>query len=143
MAGFDAGLVVSPLDFSFEPYTKVKGRVPEPNDQQIADFMNAIKVVMTAAQKELNVEVDATDPVAMMKAVEGFDPAKVIKMLSDMADAYAALCSNKPSADQLLAVPLRVRAAFYAWIQNEVVNPEAGPGAGTASVIPLKREAAG
>lgn len=143
MGGFDAGTVVSPLDYSFEPYTKTKGRIPEPSDDQISEFMEAIKAVMVEAQKEMNFEVDVNDTAAVMAAVEKFDGASLTKMSKTMAGAYGALCSGKPSADQLLEVPLRVRLAFYAWIQNEVVNPEAGPGAGTAQVTQLRRSAAG
>jgi hypothetical protein len=32
---------------------------------------------------------------------------------------------------------------FYAWLQQEVVNPEAVPAAGNAQVIDLKRAAGG
>ncbi|HEY2638955.1 MAG TPA: hypothetical protein VGI66_03600 [Streptosporangiaceae bacterium] len=143
MAGFDAGTVVSPLDFNFEPYTKVKGRIPEPSDDQISEFMEAVKKIMVEAQKEMNFEVDVNDTAAVMAAVEKFDGGSLTKMSHQMSEAYGNLCSGRPSAKQLLEVPLRVRLAFYAWIQNEVVSPEAGPGAGMAQVTPLKRSAAG
>jgi hypothetical protein len=143
MAGFDAGAVVTPLDFTFEPYTKTKGRIAEPTDEQISQFMADIKKVMTAAKNEIDFEVDTTDVEAVMAAIDKFEPDKVKTMMAAMAEAYSALCSGHPTVKQLLEAPLRVRALFYAWLQNEVVNPEAGPGAGTAVVTPLKRAAAG
>ncbi|MGH3300569.1 MAG: hypothetical protein ACRDOK_02605 [Streptosporangiaceae bacterium] len=143
MTGFDAGAVVTPLVFTFEPFTSTKGTIPEPTDEQIATFMADVKKIMLRSKNELDLEVDPTDIEAVMSAVDKFEPEKVKTMMADMATAYAALCSNKPTAKQLLAAPLRVRGLFYAWLQNEVVNPEAGPGAGTAQVTPLRRAAAG
>lgn len=143
MAGFDAGTVVSPLDFTLRPYVDFNGRVPEPSDDQIAEFLNAAKDIMVAAQKDLNLEVDPRDNVAMLAALEKLDPTVVLTTMKSMAEAYATLCSGKPSVKQLMGLPMRVRIKFFEWLRDEVINPEAGPGAGTAPVIPLTRAAAG
>ena len=67
----------------------------------------------------------------------------VVKLMHDMAETYSALCSGFPSTEEILALPMRRRQGFYTWLMNEVMNPEAGPGAGKAQVMTLPRASAG
>jgi hypothetical protein len=147
MAGFDAGKAVSPLDYTLKPYIDVAGRLKEPSDRQIADFLDGIKSLFKQAQDaglEGLEEADAQkDPNALIDALDQLSGDAVVEMFETMAAMYGELCSGVPSKDQLLQLPLRVRGAFYQWVQNEVINPEAAPAAGMRPVSTLPRAAGG
>jgi hypothetical protein len=146
MAGFDAGKAVSPLDYTLKPYIDVAGRLKEPSDRQIADFMDGIKSLFKQAQAaglEGLEDTDSTDPNTLIDALDQLSGDAVVEMFGTMAEMYAALCSGVPSKEQLLQLPLRVRGAFYAWVQDEVINPEAAPAAGMRPVTTLPRAAGG
>jgi hypothetical protein len=146
MAGFDAGKAVSPLDYTLKPYIDVGGRLKEPSDRQIADFMDGIKGLFKqakAAGLEGLENADEGDPNALMDALDQLSGDAVVEMFETMAGMYADLCSGVPSKEQLLQLPLRVRGAFYEWVQNEVINPEAAPAAGMRPVSTLPRAAGG
>ena len=70
------------------------------------------------------------DPEAMLKAVDDLEPDKFVEVMTDLADMHSKLCSGKPSRAQILAVPIRRRFALYAYLQGEVMSPEAVPAAG-------------
>lgn len=149
MPKFDAGAVVDPLDYDFTtvkgyPHRKARGIIPEPTDEQIATFLGRQREVMNQAKAMAEgVDVDPNDPMAFLKQLDSFDPSKFLDMFHAMSDAYAELCSGQPSSEEISALPMRVRVHFFAWVQTEVVSPEAGTGAGTAAVIPLRSQAAG
>lgn len=144
MSGFDAGTVVSPLDYTLEPYIGKKGRIKEPSDEQISAFLKTVKEIMVEASTKLDLKLTADASADEMLAVlQTLDPDIFTDTFRDMAGVYSKLCSGDPSVQDLLALPLRVRIRFFEWLQGEVVNPEAGPGAGIAPVTPLKRSAAG
>jgi hypothetical protein len=63
--------------------------------------------------------------------------------MADIAGIFARLCQGKPDQETLLKLPLRVRVAYYGWLQGQVVSPEAGPGAGTPGLRALPSPAAG
>jgi hypothetical protein len=149
MPAFDAGTVVEALEFTFEPYVKgCKGVIKEPSDEQIATFMAGMRERIADARKlgmeELKTdEAGQVDPEQLVDALDALTPEQTVAQLRRMSELYGALCSGRPSADQISRLPLRRRAAFFAWFQKEAINPEAGPGAGTAQVIKLPAAAAG
>jgi hypothetical protein len=152
MPKFDAGSVVEPLDYDFTtvkgyPHRKAKGVIPEPTDEKIAAFIGHLRDSMTSAKSLAGdgsgaVE-DFTDPTAFLGQLDSYDPDKFLSVYSGVASAYSELCSGTPSPEEISALPLRVRLRFFAWVMQEVVSPEAGTGAGTAAVIPLRSSAAG
>ena len=149
MAAFNAETVVEALEFTFA-YTVGNKTVPgpsgvieEPSDQMIAVFLSAIKKVTAEANAKLPGEVQADNPAALIDAADQLDAEEVVSLMHDMAEAYAGLCSGFPSAEQILALPIRRRQGFYTWLMNEVMSPEAGPGAGRAQATQLPRAAAG
>lgn len=141
MPRFDAGALVEGLDFTFAPYADVEGRIKEPNDRQIANFLNGLTKVMDHA-KEMATEldnVDPKDPVAVLMAMDRMEPDKYVDIFKQYAELYSELCSGFPSAEQLLGVPLRARNLFYGWLRNEVLYPEAATVAGpTQAAMPLR-----
>jgi hypothetical protein len=149
MPAFDAGAAVESLDWDFSTskirdLAKAKGTVPEPTDAAIGRFLDGLKALYTQVQS-LGVGQLPTDaaPEEMLAALSSLTGDKFVTFMADTAELFATLCSSQPSKDELLLLPLRARIKFYAWIQSEVVNPEAGTGAGTAVVRSLPSAAAG
>ena len=144
MAGFDAGALVEPLNYNFAPFCPdISGTVPEPSDKQIETFLGKLKSLMEAANKQISPDLSDVDPAGFLEALSSLDPKMVTGTIRDMARAYAALCSNKPTFEELMQAPMRVRILFFRWVQQEVFSPEAKTGAGTAEVRTLPRAVAG
>jgi hypothetical protein len=139
MPMFDAGDVLESLDWDFtKAGVKAKGTVPEPSDAAIGRFLDGLKTLYAELQGVVATDLgpDAT-PDQMLEALSSVSGDNFVKAMADTAGLFAELCGSKPSKEQLLALPLRVRAHFYGWVQAEVVNPEVGPDAGTAVVRSL------
>ena len=137
MPGFSAAEIAEPLEFDLRPHLDKAGVITEPTDRQIATFQKAMRKEQLQGARELGAAQHAKD-VAEMSPEEFLGVLEKTKLddteatLKRQATIYAALCSNDPSAADLLKVPLRVRLGFYRWLLGEVMNPEAGAGAGTS-----------
>jgi hypothetical protein len=146
MPSFDAGEVLESLDWDFtRAGVKAKGVVPEPSDHLIGAFLDGLKKLYTDAKAsglDLDLPEGAT-PEQMMDALNQVTVEKFEQFMAKTAELFADLCSGKPSKEQLLALPLRVRVKFYGWVQAEVVRPEAGTGAGNVVEISPRSAAAG
>ena len=143
MAAFNAASVVEALDWTFEPFVHASGVIKEPNDDQIAQYLADLKAIGTEIREKVPDAPDSTDPVGLMAALDDLDLESVSALTGRMAGIYAALCSGEPSMEQILALPPRRRTMFYGWLQQEVMSPEAAPGAGNAQVRTLRSAAAG
>ena len=145
MPSFDAGAVVEALDYDFtKAGVKAKGVVPEPTDAAIGRFLDGLKGIYAEAQKTLTADLpEGASPDEMLAALNQLSGDSFVKFMADTAGLFGELCSSKPDKDTLLALPLRVRVAFYGWIQGEVISPEAGTGGGTAVVRSLPTGRAG
>jgi hypothetical protein len=146
MAGFDSGTVVEPLDYTFEAHIKgCKGTIKEPTDRQLAEYLSGIKELVSSFKGQLpeSLVQGSTDITELMNAVEDLDPEVIIRFHEGMAGLFAALCSGEPDKATILKLPIRIRAVFYAWLQQEVMSPEAAPGGGSAQVVTMPRAAAG
>jgi len=142
LPAFSAESVVEALDFSFKPYTDAAGTIREPTDKQIASFLTGVKKVVKESEDKLP-HADPADPAAVVEAMADLDPEDVVSLMGKMAALYASLCSGDPSKAQILALPMRVRQQFYNWLQQEVMSPEVGPGAGRARTGSPLRAVAG
>jgi hypothetical protein len=144
MPAFNAETVVEGLDFSFEPFVHgCSGTIREPTDQQIADWLTGIKAVVSETQAALPDDVDPSNQAALLDAMDNLSPEIVVTTMQKMATVYAALCSGFPTVEQILALPMRRRNLFFGWVQQEVMSPEAGPGAGNVAAMPPPRAVAG
>ena len=150
MPTFDAGDVVEALDYDFTKAgikgAAARGTVPEPTDAAIGRFLDGLKNLYEKSQKDgLAAEgLDETaSPDQMLAALNSITGDAFVTFMADTAALFSELCGGHPATETLLQMPMRVRVEFYAWIQGEVVNPEAGPGAGTAVVRSLPSAAAG
>ncbi|HMG62785.1 MAG TPA: hypothetical protein VK599_07545, partial [Streptosporangiaceae bacterium] len=140
-----ANSVVEPLDYTLRPHVDKAGTIREPNDRQIADYLAGIKKLIADYRGQLPdaMLAGSTDVGAMLTAVEDLDAEITVKFNDEMAGLSAGLCSGEPSKDDILGLPPRVRAMFLAWLQREVMSPEAVPGGGKAQVKTLRSVAAG
>lgn len=147
MAGFDAASVVEPLDYTLRPHVDKAGTIREPNDRQIADYLAGYQQMIRDYRDRLPDELVAgggnPDVGAVLDAATELDTELVIKLNADVAALVAGLCSNDPSKDDILGLPPRIRSMFCAWVQKEVMSPEAVPGGGNAQVKTLRSVAAG
>jgi hypothetical protein len=143
LAGFVAQGVVEALDYDFNPYLDVSGTIPEPTDTQIETFLLAMKDLYVKAQKEQPDLGDLSSQADILEALDKVDPTTQIKLLGEMAAIYSKLCSGTPTTKQINALPVRVRTIFFAWLQGEVMSPEAATGAGSAQVTNLRSARAG
>ena len=137
MAGFEAQGVVEALDWDFNPYVAARGTIPEPTDNQIAAFLTGVKATIKEVEADLPDGITENDPVALLAMMEDLDPAKTIEQIGKMAEIYSALCSGTPTVEQIMALPMRVRNIFFAWLQAEVMSPEAASPGGNGQVTKL------
>lgn len=144
MPKFNAADVVESLEWDFTACgVKHKGVTPEPSDKQIGAFLDGLKRLFEDSQDLLPSDLENPTPEQMLEAMSAVTGDAFVELMAETAGLFAELCSNSPSKLQLLDIPMRVRVHFYAYIQNEVINPEVGTGAGTAQVKPLRSAAAG
>jgi hypothetical protein len=158
MAKFNAATVVEALEWTFEPLLPAKGTIREPTDDQIVKFLTDVKALVARLQdKARQRAADAAgepgtdlvpagtgrDPADLVDAIEELDPSVVGEFHQELAGIFGELCSGEPGKDLLLQLPMRIRVVFYSWLREQVMNPEAAPGAGNAQVTTLRSAAAG
>lgn len=144
MPGFNAGSVVEPLDYDFNPYIKAEGVIKEPTDKQIGGLLASIKDLGKKITADAGIDgLNTEDPFAVMLALENLDPDVFVTVMGDMAATFSELCSGHPTKTQILGLPLRVRMGFYTWLMSEVINPEASTGAGSGATPTPMPAAAG
>ena len=133
MPSFDAGSVADPLHVKLKPHADFDDTITEPTDEMIGAFMAGVKNLFADAGEALglsgNVGPDSS-PDELQAAFGDLDPDSFVQVMKDMAALHSALCSGRPTTEQLLALPLRKRLLFYGWLQSEVMSPEAETPAG-------------
>ena len=131
---FDAGSVVEPIHVRLMPYADFDADIREPSDKQLGEFLAALKKLMgSGGLAAMGIEggvIDTTDPDAMIAAVGELEPDKFVEVMTDLAAMHSKLCSGHPTRAEILAVPVRRRFALYAYLQGEVMSPEAAPAGG-------------
>ncbi len=132
MAKFNAKDAVEPLEFDLAPYADAKGAVPEPTDDQVAEFYaNLGKTMENALGDERVAGVDLTDPAQVGKLFAKLTAEDHRAMYGELLNVHAAVCGGRPSSDDLAALPFRLRQAFYGAVQ-EWLRPEASRPATTS-----------
>lgn len=110
------------------------GIIPDPSDKMIEDFMRGLR---DAAKEFGNDDVD-TDNMSAEEIQELMDDdanLRVEEAQAKIMGLLGELCGGSPSADQLLALPLRVRQGFMRWIQGKLLDPEASAAGTTGSRV--------
>ena len=123
MPTFDAG-TVDALNFDFTTWgVDAKGTIPEPSSEKVETFMAIVRQLMPT---KVETGEDGKDHIVLdIEAIE-----EKFKDREDEAEqmvnaAYADVCSNTPTAEQIGALPYRVKQGFYGWLYGSLVSPEA------------------
>lgn len=151
--GFDAGQEVPPLDWDFTKYAgeDAKGTTPEPSNKAITTFVSQFRSLKEAVYRTISARVlaeqgrlkDQTDEErqadydrwAAMSWQQGLEvlELEVAKegtvsesedLARQMAESAAKLCSDCPNVEQILALPGRLRSAYFGWLVGQVSDPE-------------------
>lgn len=136
MPGFNAATVVEPLNYDFRTKDNPGGRygtIREPTDRQLANYLSGIKELITRFKGQIpeSLMSGSPDVSVLMDAVDALDPEVVVDFHAGLAGLFSELCSGEPSREDIIGVPIRIRGMFYAWLQQEVMSPEAVPGGGS------------
>jgi hypothetical protein len=149
--GFTAADAVIPFDYDFTGMVTIKGvrqRVggwpqelyevqgvtPEPSQEQVRLFQEALRRVYQLGEFAPDAEGggdEVTGQELAEKVAASLSLTEITKRDEEIAGIYAAVCSNEPSAEQILLLPHRQRAAFIGYLSNELLNPTKGS-AGTS-----------
>jgi hypothetical protein len=153
---FNAGEVLPDLDWDFTKFGQGSGTTPEPSARQLRVYRKEFQSLMTAARGSLANEVEAR-----IKAVERGEVPDVISLdqaLADMGqfsgdepvveamedtlcEMVAKVCSNTPSKEQLLGLPMRIRLAFFGWLNGQLLDPNFVPTVTSRSLELVKNTA--
>lgn len=160
MAGFDAGNVVEAMDWDFTKYKAGKGTVPEPSDVELERFLRKYRVLVTSVMQAAGVEiivrdnemielkpdgVTRTQALTMPEAIklmgeidlEKVEESSSYKISDAMLDLVVTITKGKPSKQQLLKLPNRIRGAFFGWLIGQLTNPDFGPAVDTSPSLAL------
>lgn len=144
MPSFVAGSVVDPLDYDFTAFNGSKGVIAEPTDVQVGDFMAGLRDLVKEAKSMLGEadpsmsDVTVTD---LMVALDQLDSEAFQDFARKMGRLHAGLCGAQPTYEDIMAVPVRIRNLFFAWLQREVMNPEVRSSGGKTPT-PLRKATA-
>lgn len=160
MPKFDAGSV-GEIEYDFTSWgINDKGVVPEPSRAQVNKMMKDVQL----AFKEMELGDVEDNPRAIAAAMQAIEEDDVFsKMTERLVECMAVLCGadcseisvidndtqsevtvkewqgGKPSYQSLAALPYRVFMAFFGYIMNEVMSPEAStPGTTSTRITPLR-----
>lgn len=129
MASFNAD-AIEKIDWNFRPYVEADGVVPEPSTEQVGVFLDTLHALITelAATGEFD-DIPEADIEKMKRgeilALAAQKQASNQRFIGNekLIAAYADLCSNLPSVEQLAALPHRIRERFFNHVRDQFVNP--------------------
>jgi hypothetical protein len=151
--GFNAAKAVAPLEWDFTDYDAGSGTTPEPSTREIQQFeresralAEALVRIQTAAVAKESDRIQALAPedaknemlswwgLGLDQALQRLDSefgelyaetsVEADKLVGKFAELVARVAHGSPNADQIMALPHRVRAAFFGWFSQELLNPE-------------------
>jgi hypothetical protein len=160
MAAFDAGSAVAPMDWDFSKFGAGKGTVPEPSDIEIERFMKKYRIlatqVLAASEDQTNLQITRDIEQRTQAAEDGrttyLTVAQSLEVMNQvdvsgedvspeisdaMVELVLTITKGSPGKDQILALPNRVRGAFYGWLIGELTNPDFSVTAGTTPSLSL------
>jgi hypothetical protein len=132
---FDAGKAVEALewDFSTVPVSDeqakailkdAKGIVPEPTQDALERFQEHLRSTVVDNNLEDMVSLgDDAPPEQVIAAMSSLPEGALQKVMQGTNDAIKELCAGSPSAEQIDALPARVRLAFVGWLTQSLVGP--------------------
>lgn len=121
MAKFKSSEQVDKMEFDFEDHGGPKGLIPEPSQDTVKDFKREVKSIVKDLTGD---DIDLDDEKAVRKRLQEITDEAEDRSDGRMAAAYAALCGNAITVDEIKALPFRVQAAFFGWVQGQLTDPE-------------------
>jgi len=121
--GFRAKDVVPTLDFDFRPFLDVHGVSPEPSRKQVRHFQREIRRVFGLSD-DMDDEKQAS--VQILKFMASLSEEQMSEHDEELAQVYGEVCSEKPTAEQILELPHRQQQAYIGYLTGELLNPTAG-----------------
>lgn len=100
--GFDGAAALQPLSYTgLGAYGIADGTIPEPSNEALVTFMEAIAGLADQPEGTTGEE-----------------------LLAKAHEAAAGLCSGTPSAEQFAALPPRLFREFIKWLASEFTDPK-------------------
>lgn len=138
MGTFVAATAVEPLGYDFTAFGGPQGTIPEPSSGQVDAYMAAIrdmakevaalKAKVESAEAEAKASGEEMTSEQIDEILGSMDDITIEKYQGQMADAIHNLTSGTPSADEIKALPHRVKQAFMQWITSEFRAEAGAPG---------------
>jgi hypothetical protein len=135
MSKFNAGAAVEKLEYDFTDYGGSEGIIPEPSSGAVKAYFRSMKDLAKEARKFKGIadslgEVDDLDDEQLADRMSTIEEAEEgADQLAEMQKrALAELCSNKPTFDEIEALPYRVFQAFNRWLVAEIAPKKEAPG---------------
>jgi hypothetical protein len=124
MSKFVAGEILETLDWDFTAFGGRKGVVTEPTEERLGILLvRTASIIEDLAKERDNLSEDAS-PEQVATAIEKLSRNEIFPdMMAKMSEAYGEFCLNEPSAEELQALPYRIRMEFFKWLGSEV-RPE-------------------
>lgn len=129
MPSFQAAGAVEPLEYDFTQYVPdAKGVIPEPTTGQIQDYFNSAREMAKEVQgiraqadrvQAADGDADAFSEEEIAEIVDQMENLDIGEYTGKVVTMVAALCSDQPNADQINALPFRVRQAFVKWVSAQ------------------------
>lgn len=141
--GFDAESVVEPMDWNFSKFGAGKGTIPEPSDIEVERFLKKYQVLISqtlrSAERRAIEQLDTAineaagdedrlltleESVAVMGRIDSNELISSSEASDALLELFATITKGQPSKEQMLALPHRIRAAFYGWVMGQLTNPD-------------------
>lgn len=120
MAQFNAQGAVEALEYDFRPHVDAHGVIPEPSTGQIQAYFDGARDLAKGVQglrsQATAAEAGDLSEEQMAEIVEQIENLDIAEYMDQIVHLVAALCSNEPSAEQIFALPFRIRQAFVKWV---------------------------
>lgn len=120
MPKFKADKAITDLEWDFNPHLNASGTIPEPSDAALVRYQQR----MAEHARKYLPDVDPNNLREVVEANANVTGDEMMEAIEGQAQITGELCQDRPSAEQLLELPPRVRAAFYGWLQG-TISPEA------------------
>lgn len=122
---FDGGQYGT-LRYDFTKWSGKQGVIPDPSDELIEQFMRGMRDTAKEYQSEGGADVESLSAAELQELMDDDSNMRITEAQAAIAKLTADLVQNSPSADELLALPFRVRQGFLRWLQGKLLDPEAG-----------------
>lgn len=126
MSGFTAVDAVVALDWDFHPYIEAKGTAPEPSQAKLDAYARMLMGIFAELKIDLPATASEDDIDAALAVSIGADrpmsevvpdiEAMTVRIRKARIKAASAVCSGKPTIEQITKLPPRVREAFLGWV---------------------------